>query len=186
MGEALKEKVWTYEEYAKLKDDKRYEVLGGRLLMAPAPRPIHQKVSRNLEFALWEYVKKKKLGEVFYAPIDVVLGDKYVLQPDIVFISKDRLEIVDEERAIFGVPDLVVEVVSPSTLSRDTFEKKEIYESFGVKEFWLVYPDMKCIEVLFLEEGKYKVHDEGCLEEGKGEVSSKVVKGFKVRLKDVF
>jgi len=181
------EKEWTYEEYLKLSDDKRYEIIEGRLTVAPAPRPKHQRVSRNLEFALWNYVRSKDLGEVFYAPIDVVLGEKFVLQPDIVFVSKEREEIIDEERAIFGSPDLVVEVVSPSTLGRDTLEKKEVYEKFGVREFWLVYPEMKCTEVLVLnEEGKYEIYDEGCLGEEKGEVRSKVVEGFSVKLKDIF
>jgi len=183
----LKEKEWTYEDYLKLEDDKRYEIIGGRLVMAPAHRPKHQRISRELEFAIWNYVKEKGLGEVFYVPIDVVLEPKYVFQPDIVFISKERKEIIDEERAIFGPPDLVVEIVSPSTLGRDTVEKREIYERFGVKEFWLVYPEMKCIEVLVLgKEGKYELFSEGCLEEGKGEVRSKVLKGFKLDLKGIF
>ena len=181
------EKEWTYEDYLKLNDDRRYEIMDGRLLAAPAPRPRHQKVSRNLEFALWNYVKSKDLGEVFYAPVDVVLGEKFVFQPDIVFISKERLDIIDEERAIFGPPDLVIEVVSPSILGRDTLEKKEVYESFGVKEFWLVYPEMNCVEVLVLSDrGRYEIHDEACLGEGKEEVSSKIVKGFKVKLKEIF
>ena len=181
------EKEWTYEEYLKLDDDKRYEIIGGRLVVAPAPRPRHQRVSRNLEFALWNYVRSKDLGEVFDAPIDVVLGEKFVFQPDIVFVSREQEEIIDEDRAIFGPPDLVVEVVSPSTLGRDTLEKKEAYEKFGVKEFWLVYPEMKCVEVLVLnEEGKYEIYDEGCLGEGKKEVRSEVIEGFKVRLEEIF
>ena len=181
------QKEWTYEDYLKLSDDKRYEIIGGRLIVAPAPRPKHQKVSRNLEFALWSYVRSKDLGEVFYAPVDVVLGEKFVFQPDIVFVSKERLEIIDEDKAIFGPPDLVIEVVSPSTLGRDTLEKKEVYESFGVKEFWLVYPEMGCVEVLVLSDrGKYEIHNEACLGEGKEEVNSKIVKGFKINLREIF
>ena len=181
------EKEWTYEDYLKLNDDKRYEIIGGKLIVAPAPRPRHQRVSRNLEFAIWNYVRNKELGEVFYAPVDVVLGEKFVLQPDIVFVSKEREEIIDEDRAIFGPPDLVVEVVSPSTLGRDTLEKKDVYEKFGVKEFWLVYPEMKCVEVLVLnKEGKYEIYDEGCTGEGKREIKSKVIEGFEVKLEEIF
>lgn len=183
----LKEKEWTYEDYLKLEDENRYEIIGGKLVVAPVPKPKHQRVLRELEFAIWSYVKEKDLGEVFYAPIDVVFEPKYVLQPDLVFISKERKEIIDEERAIFGPPDLVVEVVSPSTLGRDTVEKREIYERFGVKEFWLVYPEMKCVEVLVLnKEGKYELFNEGCSEEGRGEVRSKVLKGFKLNLREIF
>ncbi len=181
-----KEKLWTYEDYLKLEDDKRYEIIEGELLMAPAPTPYHQAVSRNIEFAMWNYVKKKKLGVVYHAPIDVVLDKHNVFQPDIVFISKERKEIV-KEKAIKGVPDLVVEIISPSSLGRDTVLKRNVYERKGVKEFWLVYPDMKCIEVLVLnKEGKYELYDEGCFKEGKSSVSSKVIEGFKIELKEVF
>ena len=183
---ATKEKLWTYKDYLELGDDKRYEVIEGELIMAPAPVPYHQAVSRNIEFLMWDYVKRKKLGVVYDAPIDVVLDEHNVLQPDIVFVSEDRKDIVGG-KAIEGVPDLVVEIVSPSTLGRDTVRKKAIYEKFGVKEFWLAYPDMKCIEVLTLDrDGRYKLHDEGCLGEGKRFVFSKVIKGFRLELREVF
>ncbi|EDP75959.1 Uma2 family endonuclease [Hydrogenivirga sp. 128-5-R1-1] len=90
------------------------------------------------------------------------------------------------DKAIMGVPDLMVEIVSPSTLGRDTVRKKAIYERFGVKGFWLVYPDMKCVEVLTLRNGRYQLHDEGCLEGEKDSVSSKVIKGFRLGLREVF
>ncbi len=180
----IKEKVWSYEDYLKLTDDKRYEVMEGELVMAPAPIPYHQEVSRNLEFLMWDFVKRKRLGVVFDAPIDVVLDEHNVLQPDIVFVSKDRLDII-KDKAIHGAPNLVVEVVSPSTLGRDTVRKKAIYEKFGVKEFWIVYPEMKCVEVLVLEKGEYTLYDEGCLE-SRTEVKSKVIKGFKAKLEEVF
>ena len=181
----VKEKLWTYEDYLRLDAENRFEIIEGELLMAPVPVPYHQAVSRNIEFAMWSYVRKKKLGVVYDAPIDVVLDEHNVLQPDIVFVSKERKNIVGK-RAIEGAPDLVVEIVSPSSLGRDTVLKKSVYERFGVKEFWLVYPEMKCVEVLVLEEGRYKLHEEGCLEEGKGSVSSKVLKGFKLDLREVF
>ena len=181
-----KEKLWTYEDYLELEDEKRYEVIEGELIMAPAPIPYHQAVSRNITYAMWDYVKKKKLGVVYDAPIDVVFDEHNVLQPDILFISEERIGIVGD-KAIVGVPDLVVEVVSPSTLGRDTVRKKAIYERFGVKEFWLVYPDMKCVEVLTLDkEGRYQLHDEGCLGEGRKSVSSKVIEGFRLGLREVF
>ncbi len=181
-----KEKLWTYEDYLKIEDDKRYEVIEGELTMAPAPIPYHQAVSRNIEFLMWDYVKKKKLGVVYDAPIDVVLDRHNVLQPDIVFVSKERKSMIGD-KAIEGAPDLVVEIVSPSTLGKDTVRKKAIYERFGVKEFWLVYPDMKCVEVLTLDkEGRYQLHDEGCLEGGKEFVSSKIIKGFRLGLREVF
>ncbi len=180
-----KEKLWTYEDYLMIEDDKRYEVLEGELMMAPAPGTYHQDISRNLEYLMWSYVKRKRLGVVYDAPIDVVFDEYNVLQPDIVYVCKERKKII-QERAIMGAPDLVVEIVSPSTLSRDTVRKMKIYERFGVREFWIVYPDMKCVEVLYLEGNSYRVVDEACLEGQKGAVSSMVIKGFKVNLKDIF
>jgi len=179
----VKEKVWTYEDYLKLNDDKRYEVINGRLYEMPAPIPLHQKVSRNLVFTLWELIKKFEMGEIYYSPIDVVLSEDVVLQPDIVFISKERMEIIGE-KAIIGSPDLVVEIVSPNTIRRDTVVKKGIYESFGVKEYWIVYPDERVIEVWVLSEGgRYELYS---FAEKEGKVKSKVLEGFEVDLKEVF
>ncbi len=179
-----KEKLWTYRDYLELNDGKRYEIMEGELLMAPAPMPYHQEVSRNLGFLMWDFVKKRRLGVIFYAPIDVVFDEHNVLQPDIVFVSKERRDIIGE-KAIHGAPDLVVEVISPSTLGRDTVRKRNIYECFGVREFWIVYPDMRCIEVLSLKGERYRIHSEGCLEKDK-EVVSHVIKGFKAELESVF
>ncbi len=179
----VKEKLWTYRDYLELNDDKRYEVIKGRLYEMPAPTPWHQDVSRNLEFLIWNFVKRKNLGKVYDSPIDVVLSEDAVLQPDIVFISKENMGIIGE-KAIVGIPDLVVEIVSPTTIRRDTVVKKEIYESFGVKEYWIVYPDEKVIEVWALGEGgRYELYS---FAEKEGKIKSKVLKGFEVELKGVF
>ncbi len=179
----VKEKLWTYRDYLELSDDKRYEVIKGRLYEMPAPTPWHQDVSRNLEFLIWNFVKDNGLGKVYYSPIDVVLSEDVVLQPDIVFVSKGRMDIIGE-KAIMGSPDLVVEIVSPTTIRRDTVVKKEIYESFGVKEYWLVYPDERAIEVWALGEGgRYELYS---FAEKKGKVKSKVLKGLEIDLKEVF
>ncbi|EDP75960.1 Uma2 family endonuclease [Hydrogenivirga sp. 128-5-R1-1] len=85
-----KEKLWTYKDYLELGDGKRYEVIEGELIIAPAPTPYHQAVSRNITYAMWDYVKNKKLGVVYDVPIDVVLDQNNVLQPDILFISEER------------------------------------------------------------------------------------------------
>ncbi len=181
--ERPKKEVWTYEDYLRLADDRRYELINGRLYEMPAPTPWHQDISRNLEFLMWNFVRDKKLGKVYDAPIDVVLGDRYVLQPDIIFISKERLGIIGE-KAIMGPPDLVVEIISPATVRRDTVVKKEIYEKFGVREYWIVYPEEKAIEVWVLnDKGKYDLFS---VTEGEGKVKSKVLEGFEVDLKEVF
>ena len=80
-----KKKKYTYEDYVKLPEGAPYQLIGGELIMTPAPSPYHQKVLRNLSFALWQYVKEKELGEVFFAPIDVYFDKWNIIQPDIIF-----------------------------------------------------------------------------------------------------
>ena len=173
---------YTYKDYLLIDDDKRYEILRGGLIMVPAPFTIHQRLLRNIEDILWNFVKEKKLGEVLVAPTDVVLSEDIVVQPDILFISKEGLDII-KEAAIMGSPDLIVEIISPSSASYDTVEKRDIYEEYGVKEYWLVFPQEKAIEVLSLEDGVYR---ELCKGRKTGIVMSKIIVGLEVDLKDVF
>ncbi|MEO0207833.1 MAG: Uma2 family endonuclease [candidate division WOR-3 bacterium] len=179
----VKEKVWTYEDYLKLEDDKRYEVINGRLVEMPAPTPWHQDLVGKIFVILVNFVNGKNLGKAFVSPIDVLFSGDVVLQPDIVYVSKERLGIIGE-KAIMGAPDLVVEIVSPSTARRDIFVKKGIYEEFGVKEYWIVYPEEKAVEVWVLgEKGKYELYS---FAEKEGKVKSKVLEGLEVDLKEVF
>ena len=173
---------YTYKDYLLIDDDKRYEILRGGLIMVPAPFTIHQRLLRNIEDILWNFVREKNLGEVLVAPTDVVLSEDIVVQPDILFISKERLDII-KEAAIMGSPDLIVEIISPSSASYDTVEKRDIYEEYGVKEYWLVFPQEKAIEVLTLEDGVYR---ELCKGRKTGVVRSKIIVGLEVDLKEVF
>ncbi len=175
-----KEKVLTYEDYLRLEDDKRYELINGRLEEMPAPTVLHQRVLNSLNVLMYIFSEKNGLGEVLTSPVDVVLSDTDVVQPDIVFISKAREGIVRER--IFGPPDLVVEVVSPTSYTRDRYEKFALYEKYGVKEYWVVLPREKVIEVWCLKDGKYVLHTVAA---GSGEVSSCVLKGFKVKVEEV-
>jgi Uma2 family endonuclease len=173
MAEVLEKqaKRWTYEDYYKLDDDQRYEIISGELLMAPAPDTWHQDWSRKLFRLIDQVVAKNALGEVFYAPIDIVLDEENTVQPDIVFIAAPNLHII-QRRAIFGVPDLLVELVSPASVRRDRYEKKELYARFGVKEHWIGDPANKSLEILTLKEGRYQLH--GCAEE-KGKLTSLIL-----------
>ncbi len=179
---AVREKKFTYEDYLKLEDDKRYEIIEGELLIAPTPRPYHQDISREIEIRLVEFVKKKKLGRVYDAPIDVILDEENVVQLDIMFVSKKNIGII-KETGIFGAPNLVVEIVSPSTFVRDTEHKKKLYERFGVKEFWLVFPNDRVFQVWTLKDERYELFSYA---EEKGKVKSKLLEGFELDIKDVF
>ncbi|MBI3895476.1 MAG: Uma2 family endonuclease [Acidobacteria bacterium] len=122
----------TYDQYCLLPDDgKQYEVIDGELFMTPAPKPKHQKIVLRVAEELDTHVKKNNLGEVFIAPVDILFDQHTVVQPDVLFISSSRLGIVKEE-AIEGAPDLVVEVLSPSTFYKDLRKKMTAYSQFGV------------------------------------------------------
>lgn len=151
-------------------------------MMVPAPNTRHQKVSWKILHRLGNFISDNNLGEIFDAPTDVVLADDVVVQPDILFISKERAGIIGEQ-AIMGDPDLAVEIISPSSIFNDSVRKREIYQKFGVKEYWLVFPEEKAIEVMTLEDGIYR---ELCSAKEEGTVRSKLLQGFEVELKGVF
>ena len=127
------------------------------------------------------HVKHHKLGKVFIAPVDVVLDSENTVQPDIVFIATANAGII-QRRAIFGTPDLLVELVSPSSVRRDRYDKKELYARFGVKEYWIGDPANKALEILTLKEGRYELHS--CAEE-KGKLVSLVLAGLEFDLSEI-
>ncbi|SHE39104.1 Uma2 family endonuclease [Desulforamulus putei] len=145
MAVVLSDRIYTVEDYMKLDDGQRYELIGGNLIMVPSPSTNHQRITGKIYRLLSDFAEKKQLGEVFDAPMDVVL-DNQVIQPDIFYISKDRSSIIGELN-IQGAPDLVVEVLSPSTAAYDRKKKSRLYFKHGVKEYWLVDPDVKFVDV---------------------------------------
>lgn len=146
----------TMAEYVELPDDgNRYEILDGDLYMTPAPVPRHQKISRRLQFILYEAFEKRGLGEVYNAPIDVVLGDHDICQPDIALVLAEELDIIGEKN-IQGAPTLLIEILSPSTRRKDVLLKSNIYARFGVKDYWIVDPDIDQIDFYRLAGDHYE------------------------------
>ena len=127
-----------------------FQVIEGPLVMSPSPNTFHQDVVVNLSYLLRRYLDRKPVGIVCVAPLDVYLSDVNVYQPDVIFISNARRSIVTE-RGIEGAPDLVVEILSPGTARYDRGSKRKIYARTGVKELWLVDPDVKAIQVYQLD-----------------------------------
>ena len=175
-------KTYTYEDYAKLPEGAPYQLIGGELVMTPSPVPYHQIISRRIAFELLKFVEERKLGEVIYAPTDVYLSETETYQPDIIFISKERLHIIGEKK-IEAAPDLVIEILSESTAYYDLRHKKRVYEASGVKEYWIVDPMEKGIEVYENINGEFKVFSQAI---EKGRVNSKLLQGFGVELEKVF
>ncbi|MBF0555163.1 MAG: Uma2 family endonuclease [Nitrospirae bacterium] len=179
--------LWTYGKYLTLDDDTRCEIIEGDLSMTPAPGFGHQSISAELEFILMKFIKENGLGFLVTAPTDVVLSDENVVQPDILYIARARRAII-KERGVFGPPDLVVEIISPSSHYRDVHVKKALYERLGVAEFWIVNPYMKAVEVLVLNaEGRYELFSDGCLmADDRKRVISRVIDGLTVDLNAIF
>ena len=147
-------KRWTYAEFARLPSEgsTRYEVIGGEVLMTPAPSIRHHRIVGRLFSGLFVFVEANDLGEVFPSPLDVLVAEGDYLEPDIVFVGSDRSHLVSD-RGVEGPPDLVVEVISPSTAARDRGIKLERCRLYGVAEYWVVDPDERTIEVWDLDGG---------------------------------
>ncbi len=131
------------EVFKMLPEGTLAELINGTIYMSPAPNPFHQRVIRNLSFAISSFIEKNALGEVFFAPCDVFLDDHAnAVQPDIIFISTEKKAIV-QKSGILGIPNLLIEVLSPDNSEHDTVVKKELYRKFGVQEYWIVDPETK-------------------------------------------
>jgi Uma2 family endonuclease len=183
MAEIVKARSWTYELWRRLPDDgNRYEIVEGALFVTPSPRRRHQEAAGTLYRLLGNYLEANPIGECYHAPFDVLLSEKTVVEPDILFVSRERLEITTEE-GLIAAPDLVVEVLSKSTRHRDLGAKRRAYGKNGVREYWIVDPDARRVDVYTLEQGNLvkQVHATS------GEVASPlVVPGFSVPLAKLF
>jgi len=156
MAKARSHVKFTVRDFMSLPEsNKSHELLGGEIIMAPSPKPYHQEILKHLLWHLVAHVEKESRGEVYPSPLDVILTNEDVAQPDLLFVKSERLHIVKED-AIHGPPDLVVEVLSPSTAERDRSYKRTLYDRCGVQEYWIVDPDPKQIEVLALGESGYR------------------------------
>ena len=170
----------TYDDYVNLPDDgKRYEIIDGVLYVNPSPNTKHQRVLGNLYAALRSYAYSRKTGEVFIAPFDVVFSHFDILQPDILYIRKERLAILTEAN-VRGAPDIVIEVLSKGTRRKDGTTKRKRYELFGVSEYWIADPVNDTVRILKLEGEHFERIIVG------GRTTSSLLPGFSMRLKDVF
>ena len=173
----------TYHDYLRWPDDgRRYELYEGELYVIPTPLVPHQRALGKLMVLLARFVRRNQLGEVLHAPLDVVFAEATFVQPDILFISHQRRGIIGEQN-ISGAPDLVVEILSPSTEERDRGIKSQLYCRYGVQEYWLVDPEERTVEVLALSPEGYQVLGQYSEDEV---VNSQVLVGFQFPAEDIF
>jgi len=179
--EIPQKEVYTYEDYAKLPEGAPYQLIGGKLVRTPAPSTRHQDILKKILARLYSF-EERGLGKAFCAPIDVYFEETETYQPDIIFISKERLEIIEEER-IKGAPDLVVEILSPSSAYYDLKKKLKVYEKHGVKEYWILDPEDKSVVVYENREGKFRLIHE-VMERGR--IRSTVLSGFELEIEGIW
>lgn len=148
----------TYDDLQRMREETldRLELIGGELFVTPAPSSPHQRVVRRLNRLLEDVIIDAGAGEYFFAPYDVRLADGTIVQPDIVAVLRERASIITEDR-IEGVPDFIVEVISPSTGAYDRRLKRDLYAQHGVPEYWLIDPDAKTVTIYSdPQEGRYQ------------------------------
>jgi Uma2 family endonuclease len=146
---------WDYEAYASIPyDGKRHEILEGRHYVSPVPSLYHQAISRHIQFQLYTQIELPELGVVISAPVDVQLGQWNIVQPDLVIITRKRRHIMTPTK-VKGIPELLVEILSPSNPGHDLDKKRRVYEQMGVPEYWIVFPEEHQVLQLVIRDGKY-------------------------------
>ncbi len=147
----------TYDDLSLMPDDgSRREVIGGELIVNPAPRRAHQEVSANLHWMLQQFLRASAAGRAYAHPVDLYIGPHDVVQPDLIAIRASRLDIYHAEGVVVEPPDIVVEIISPCSQRVDRVRKMALYARFGVPEYWVVDPEEQSIEVNVLEDGSYR------------------------------
>lgn len=176
--------ILTYQDYLTFPDGDgiKKEIIEGELFMSPAPSIKHQLILRDLAILLHNYIKQHDLGELFFAPCDVVFSNINVMQPDILFISKSNFHILTELN-IKGAPDLIVEIVSPSSKDTDRIYKKNVYQKFGVKEYWLVDPNEETVEIWVLKNKNFHLY---CRASKDQKIESQLLQGLQIELDLIF
>jgi Uma2 family endonuclease len=173
----------TYADYLLFPEDgQRHEIIDGEHYVSAAPFIRHQVLSRRLNRAVGDFVEDRGLGQMLYAPVDVVLSPYDIVQPDLVFVSKERAGILTEKN-IQGAPDLLIEILSERTRRVDEEVKLHLYERFGVREYWLVDPRRESVRVYRLQEDSF--HPLGDLAAG-DVLSTPLLPGLTLPVAEIF
>jgi Uma2 family endonuclease len=180
------EKRFTYEDYKALDVDDTYlyELINGELVKKAAPSPAHQRILKKLFLAMNKHVETAKSGELLFAPIDVFLDETNVPQPDLVFVSTAKNSLITDD-GIMGIPDLVVEIISPSSFRRDRFDKFRLYKTYGIPEFWLIDPANRSVEVYTFSQAHHDYDLRDAFAET-GLITSVALPEFKIEIAELF
>lgn len=176
-------RLLTAEDLATLPDDgNRYEIIGGHLIVSPSPTYRHQRVSFQLSIVLGGYIAAHGNAQAVAAPMDVYLSPNDVVQPDLLVVLDERAEII-QDRGIMGAPDLTIEILSPSSMASDFLRKSQLYERYGVPEYWIVDPVGESVVIQTLVDGRYVAGPELGRDDT---LHSTVLDGFELELAAIF
>ncbi len=176
-------KLLTFDDYARLTppDSGNYELHNGKIIHIPSPLEPHQTLAFKLTLLLGNYIMKNKLGKLLFAPMDVIFSVNDTMQPDILFVTNERLSIID--RQVKGAPDFIVEILSEGNTAKEMSYKKHVFETHGVREYWLINLAKQTITQYENIEDEFiirnKINSDGTL-------SSVVFEGFTLNASDIF
>ena len=176
----------TYDDFLLFPDDgKRHELIDGEHYVTPSPNLQHQRILGRLYFAITNYLHGKPVGEVFFAPLDVVISRHDVVEPDLLYVSRERAAQVLVPEHVRGVPDLVVEVASTSTRKRDETIKRSLYERAAVSEYWVVDPKIEVVRV-YINTGNGFCRPTDLRRDAGGVLTTTLLPGLEIPLASLF
>ncbi len=176
------EKRATVEDYEHLPEGAPYQLIAGELIMSPSPSFFHQRIQYRLANVLGNFVERNKLGILVGSPLDVYFSEENIYQPDLIFIRADRAHGIRKDK-LRVIPDLVIEVLSPSTAYYDFTRKKEMYCTHGVEEYWIIDPEMETVEIM-LKRGE--IYQTEAILKKPALLESAMFPGFSMKIEDVF
>jgi len=172
---------YTAADYNLLPESAPFQLINGKLIFMPSPLEIHQNISMNLSIEIGSYIKKNKLGKLYAAPMDVVLNNENIVQPDIIFVSIAKSGIVNKR--IYGAPDFVVEILSPGNTKAEMEAKMNLYGQYDVIEYWIVKPTEQSVDVYYNQAHQMHLHQQAGVEDT---IKSKAIEGFELEVKRIF
>ena len=185
MPQLVQHLKWTYEDFLLFPDDgKRHELIDGEHIMSPSPFTKHQRILVNLTIVIGTFLRQHRIGQMFVAPMDVVLSDTDVVEPDLLFIASEHASIITEKH-IMGVPDLVVEILSQGSRKTDEIIKRRLYEQYGVKEYWIIDPELESVKVYRMQDIGFIRVAELSVENG-GTLTTPLLPELTIPLFDIF